>query len=40
MSEVSEETPAIEVHGLCNRFGAHVVHEGLDLVVRAVRKSL
>jgi len=30
MSEVSEETPAIEVHGLCNRFGAHVVHEGLD----------
>ena len=32
MSAVQEET-AIEVHGLCNRFGAHVVHEGLDLVV-------
>jgi phospholipid/cholesterol/gamma-HCH transport system ATP-binding protein len=26
--------PAIEVRGLVNRFGSHVVHEGLDLTVR------
>ena len=26
--------PAIEVEGLVNRFGSHVVHDGLDLVVR------
>jgi phospholipid/cholesterol/gamma-HCH transport system ATP-binding protein len=28
------EGPAVEVHGLVNVFGDHVVHENLDLVVR------
>ena len=25
--------PAVEVRGLCNRFGAQVIHDGLDLRV-------
>lgn len=31
---IKQTTPAIELHGICNRFGSHVVHEDLDLVVR------
>ena len=30
----SSDTPAIEVTGLCNRFGDNVVHDGLDLAVQ------
>ncbi len=30
----ADATPAISVRGLCNRFGTHVVHDGLDLDVR------
>ncbi len=30
----NSDTPAIEVAGLCNRFGDNVVHDGLDLVVQ------
>lgn len=29
------DTPVIEVRGLVNRFGAQVVHDGLDMAVRA-----
>jgi len=29
-----DATPAIEVRGLVNRFGAQVVHDGLDMTVR------
>ncbi len=29
-----DEQPVISVKGLVNRFGAHVVHEGLDLTLR------
>ena len=29
-----DETPVIEVSGLCTRFGAQVVHDGLDLQIR------
>ncbi len=32
--ELTREGPAIEVRGLCSAFGAHVVHEQLDLTVR------
>ena len=31
---LSESGPAIEVRGLRNQFGDHVVHDGLDLTVR------
>ncbi|MCD9085906.1 ABC transporter ATP-binding protein [Stenotrophomonas sp. SY1] len=33
-SNAAIDTPAIRVHGLVNRFGSQVVHEGLDLDVR------
>jgi phospholipid/cholesterol/gamma-HCH transport system ATP-binding protein len=33
-SNAATDTPAIRVHGLVNRFGSQVVHEGLDLDVR------
>jgi phospholipid/cholesterol/gamma-HCH transport system ATP-binding protein len=31
----SNTTPVIRVHGLVNRFGTQIVHDGLDLEVRA-----
>ncbi len=31
----SDNTPVIEVRGLVNRFGAQVVHDGLDMTVEA-----
>ncbi|RVT85722.1 ABC transporter ATP-binding protein [Rhodobacteraceae bacterium CCMM004] len=34
MSGAEPEAPAIRVRGLVNRFGSHVVHDGLDLDVR------
>ncbi|HLV77257.1 MAG TPA: ABC transporter ATP-binding protein [Marinobacter sp.] len=30
-TEAGQHTPIIQVRGLCNRFGNHVVHENLDL---------
>ena len=35
MTDAREETPVIEVEGLRSQFGDHVVHDGLDLTVRA-----
>jgi phospholipid/cholesterol/gamma-HCH transport system ATP-binding protein len=32
--EAADATPAIEVAGVVNRFGAQVVHDGLDMTVR------
>ena len=31
---LDQDGPAIEVRGLCSRFGDHVVHESLDLTVK------
>jgi phospholipid/cholesterol/gamma-HCH transport system ATP-binding protein len=31
---LDQEGPAIEIHGLRNAFGAHVVHDNLELVVK------
>ncbi len=33
-SRTADADAVIEVHGLRNQFGAQVVHDGLDLVVR------
>ena len=33
VTTVSKPEPVIQVRGLCNRFGTHVVHENLDLDV-------
>jgi phospholipid/cholesterol/gamma-HCH transport system ATP-binding protein len=30
---LDQDGPAIEIHGLCSKFGDHVVHEGLNLTV-------
>ena len=29
------QSPVVQVHGLVNRFGAQVVHDGLDMDVRS-----
>ena len=34
MVEDTASTPVIQVRGLVNRFGSHVVHDGLDLDIR------
>jgi phospholipid/cholesterol/gamma-HCH transport system ATP-binding protein len=34
-AETQDDAPPIEVRGLVSRFGDHVIHDGLDLTVRA-----
>ena len=34
MADADDAAPVIELQQICTRFGAHSVHDGLDLTVR------